>query len=318
MPPHKGHLALISFASKRCDKLIVAVCSRPGQEISAKIRYEWMKALMNQYPNVKLVRIKACLPQDKRSSYRASKPWADYCSRRFGKIDKIFSSEKYGKYMAEYMKCLFVDFDLKREKIPVSATLIRKNPFKYWQYIPEIVRPYFVKTVCIYGPESTGKTTLSKTLAKKFKTVWAPEYARLYIASHGNKFSYSDFPKFVKGQKRIEKMLKQKANKILFCDTDPITTKIYSDVYYGKVDGEVSEAAEGEHHDYYLFCDIDLPWEKDPQRDLGDKRPEMRKKFIDELDKRGLRYSVVTGMGDARVSNSSAFLYKQFRNLTTN
>lgn len=35
--------------------------------------------------------------------------------------------------------------------------------------------------VVLFGPESTGKTTLSEQLARYYSTVWVPEYAREYL-----------------------------------------------------------------------------------------------------------------------------------------
>ena len=35
--------------------------------------------------------------------------------------------------------------------------------------------------VVLFGPESTGKTTLSKALADHFGTLWVAEYAREYL-----------------------------------------------------------------------------------------------------------------------------------------
>ena len=37
------------------------------------------------------------------------------------------------------------------------------------------------KRIVIYGPESTGKTTLANDLANHYKTKCAPEYAREYL-----------------------------------------------------------------------------------------------------------------------------------------
>lgn len=52
----------------------------------------------------------------------------------------------------------------------------------YWQYLPPVVRPYYAKRVCIYGPESTGKSTLTIDLARHFQTVFVEEYARAWVA----------------------------------------------------------------------------------------------------------------------------------------
>ena len=35
--------------------------------------------------------------------------------------------------------------------------------------------------VVLFGPESTGKTTLARQLANHFDTLWVPEYMREYL-----------------------------------------------------------------------------------------------------------------------------------------
>ena len=35
--------------------------------------------------------------------------------------------------------------------------------------------------IVLYGPESTGKTTLAKALAEHYQTTWVPEFARTYL-----------------------------------------------------------------------------------------------------------------------------------------
>lgn len=44
-----------------------------------------------------------------------------------------------------------------------------------------IQKPINLLKVVLFGPESTGKTTLSRQLARHYNTVWAPEYAREYL-----------------------------------------------------------------------------------------------------------------------------------------
>ena len=42
------------------------------------------------------------------------------------------------------------------------------------------MRAWFAKRVCVVGAESTGTTTLAKTLAELLQTAWVEEYGREY------------------------------------------------------------------------------------------------------------------------------------------
>ena len=143
IPPHAGHLDLIEFGSKRCDKLIVGLSTCIEDQIPPQVRYDWMKELTKKYKNVVLEKISDDLPRNKKPTKSGSIKWAEYCLKRFGKIDKIFSSEKYGEYMAKRLGAKNCIFDFKREKHPVSGTAIRNNPRENWKFIPDIVKPYF-------------------------------------------------------------------------------------------------------------------------------------------------------------------------------
>jgi HTH-type transcriptional repressor of NAD biosynthesis genes len=94
--------------------------------------------------------------------------------------------------------------------------------------------------------------------------------------------------------KRMEEKLLT-ANKILFCDTDVITTQIYSQHYLGVVPEVLYEIEKKVNYDVYFLMDIDVPWIADGLRDLGDRREEMMRIFRDELGKRNLNYVLVTG-----------------------
>ena len=47
-----------------------------------------------------------------------------------------------------------------------------------------------IKKICLYGPESTGKSTLTIHLAEKFETTFVPEVAREMLIT--NDFSVQD------------------------------------------------------------------------------------------------------------------------------
>jgi HTH-type transcriptional repressor of NAD biosynthesis genes len=164
---------------------------------------------------------------------------------------------------------------------------------KYWDLIPSIFRPYLVKKVCFYGPESTGKTTMAKHLAEVYHTEFVPEVSREMITS--NDFSEDDIIRigYAQTQRVLEKV--KTANKILFCDTDLITTEIYSQTYLHRVPGILHELERQIKYDLYFLFDIDLPWVDDGLRDLGNQRKEMYAVFKNELVKRKIPLINVRG-----------------------
>ena len=169
---------------------------------------------------------------------------------------------------------------------------------KYWDFIPAIIRPYFIKKVCFYGPESTGKTTMAKHLAEVYQTEFVPEVSREMITS--NNFTGDDIIRigYAQTQRVFEKA--KKANKILFCDTDLITTQIYSQTYLHRVPRILYELERQIKYDLYFLFDIDLPWVDDGLRDLGNQRTQMYDVFKDELVKRKIPFIPVRGNQEER------------------
>jgi HTH-type transcriptional repressor of NAD biosynthesis genes len=152
--------------------------------------------------------------------------------------------------------------------------------------------------VCFYGPESTGKSTLVKRLAGRYHTSYVPEVAREMISS--NAFSKEDIIRIGKAQiERVKEKVKT-ANRVLFCDTDLITTCIYSKTYLGSVPPELSELEKEVRYDVYLLFDIDVPWISDGLRDLGGRRAEMFRLFRSELENRGMPYVLISGSYEER------------------
>ena len=77
------------------------------------------------------------------------------------------------------------------------------------------------KKVVLYGPESTGKTTLSIELAKHFKTNWVPEYAREYLQNVWDNEKRICEPKDILpiaiGQMKLENEFAIKSKSLLIC-----------------------------------------------------------------------------------------------------
>lgn len=159
--------------------------------------------------------------------------------------------------------------------------------------------------VVLYGPESTGKTTLSRQLAEHYNTLWVPEYAREYLQKKWNEEQKICEPKdllpIAIGQIKLENEAAKKANKVLICDTDILETKVYSEVYYsGTCDPILETYALKNSYDLYFLTYIDTPWEADDLRDKPLERESMFKAFETALITHQKPYVVLKGNKEER------------------
>lgn len=161
--------------------------------------------------------------------------------------------------------------------------------------------------IAITGPESTGKTTLAQELAKRFKTIWVPEYVREYFEKHGSNYNYDDLEKIARGQLSLENKMAQQTNRFLFADTEMLVMKIWSQYKYGKCSPWITNAIETHRYDLFLLCNIDLPWQYDPLRE----NPSLaeRKAIFDlyraELEHYGFPYAIISGQGEERIEKAA-------------
>lgn len=310
LPVHKGHVALIEFAASRCDELYVSMSETKEDPIPATLRLEWLKKIFAGRPEVKLFSITDNFDDPSLPLLSRTKIWAEVMARFYPPFDFLFSSEAYGDPFAFHLGAQHIPFDYHRKQFPVSASRVRTQPFRYWEFIPDVVRPYFVKRVCFFGPESTGKTTLARKMAERYHTDWVPEVAREMLIT--NTFSVDDILRI--GRAQTERVLEKTntANRILFCDTDLITTQIYSYVYLHQVPAELFTLEAQVRYDLYFLLDIDVPWIPDGLRDLGDRREEMKRDFITALEQRNIPYVLVSGSFEQREKCICETIEKRF------
>ncbi|WP_037317593.1 AAA family ATPase [Salegentibacter sp. Hel_I_6] len=161
-------------------------------------------------------------------------------------------------------------------------------------------RPTSVLKVVLFGPESTGKTTLAKMLANHYNTLWVGEFMREYLQEKWDKEKKVCEPKdmipIAEGQMKRENELAKKANEILFSDTDLLELKVYSEAYYkGFCDPQLLKHALNNIYDLYFLTYIDVPWTPDDLRDKPGDRIGMFNRFEAELIKSQKHYVILKG-----------------------
>jgi HTH-type transcriptional repressor of NAD biosynthesis genes len=152
--------------------------------------------------------------------------------------NRIYTSEEADA--PQYLEHLGIEtvlIDPKRTFMNISGGQIRENPFRYWEYIPTEVKPFFVRTVAILGGESSGKSTLVNKLANIFNTTSAWEYGRDYVFSHlgGDEMAlqYSDYDENCPRHAQYIDFAVKYANKVAFIDTDFVSTQAFCLKYEG-------------------------------------------------------------------------------------
>ena len=168
------------------------------------------------------------------------------------------------------------------------------------------------KTSCIkvvlFGPESTGKTTLAQQLALHYNSLWVPEFSREYAEkklTHKKPLTTKDVLPIAVGQMKLENSLAKREKKVLFCDTNVLETKVYSTYLYNGYCPELLEKSiqESTYH-LYLLTATDIPWEYDIVRSSDANRQKMFAYFENTLKSYGFPHTVINGSETNRLKQA--------------
>jgi NadR type nicotinamide-nucleotide adenylyltransferase len=149
--------------------------------------------------------------------------------------------------------------------------------------------------VVLTGSESTGKSTLGARLAARYGAELVPEFVREFARRKGASIDFSDHGPIAKGQMALEDEYASRANRLLFQDTDLLSTVVYCRHYFGRCPAWIEEAARERRPSLYLLCEIDVPWVPDGVRDRGERREEMQQLFRDAVAESGAPYIALEG-----------------------
>jgi len=166
--------------------------------------------------------------------------------------------------------------------------------------------------IALFGPESTGKTTLAKQLAEYYETEWVPEFARDYLQEKWEENQHicvaDDMLPIAYGQVALENKKLASAKKYLFSDTNLMVTKVFSEMYYGFCDPLLNEAALEHEYDLFFLTDIDVPWEKDDIRDTPDGRESVFSVFKQTLIDTKKTFITLSGNKESRLAKATAII----------
>lgn len=158
--------------------------------------------------------------------------------------------------------------------------------------------------VAVVGPESSGKSTLCAALAKHYEEPWVEEHARYYLEQLGRPYQESDLLRIAEGQIRREHEALQGAHRLLICDTDMITIRIWSEEKFGRCDPRLVRLTEERHYDLWLLCRPDIPWESDPLRENPHDRDRLFQRYLQMLRRSSKPFIVIEGEREERIQRA--------------
>ena len=149
--------------------------------------------------------------------------------------------------------------------------------------------------VALIGPESSGKTTLARYLARRYNGTYVPEYAREYVERKGTTdVTWDELCDIAKHQIEEIKSLSGDSSPVFF-DTELIVTKVWFQYAFGSVPEWLNEAILRYPMDVYLLTYPDLPWIPDPARSNGSDaiRLELFQRYESEIQALDIPYYII-------------------------
>lgn len=259
MPPHLGHLLCCEAGRRLAERMTVLVCSTDEEPIDGRLRAAWMR---ESVPGCHVLHMHRDIPQTPSEHPDFWPIWRRAVRELHPEpIDVVIGSEHYIVQLAEELCARPVLIDPDRELHPVSGSAVRASPWQNWRWLPSPVQRHYRRRVCLVGPQSTGKSTLSAALAARFETTYMLEYGRTYDALNrrGHGWTSADFVRLAEVHVAIREPMMERAGALFFEDTDALQTSVWSE----RLGAPMSVTAllpDFEPADLYLLLSPEVPW----------------------------------------------------------
>lgn len=305
-PLHIGHVDCILKAAALCRELyIVLSVSEKRGEIDERIRYRWLYQLTKHIGNVTILTIHDDTTTKAEYTQEYWQKDADDVKTRIGKpIDVVFCGSDYGKdsfWNVCYPESKLYIFP----RNGISSTELRANPYVHWDWIPQVARPYYTKKVLLMGGESTGKSTLTISLAHRFNAEYIDEAGRELSEKSGTDelMLPEDYTEILLRHKLNEIEAQERGSKVLFVDTDALITRFFMDFLDGddpriEKNRVLADAIDGlNRYDLILFLEPDVEFYLDGNRstEIRDNREYYSNKIKELLRTHGRDFTCIHG-----------------------
>ncbi|MBR4587050.1 MAG: AAA family ATPase [Lachnospiraceae bacterium] len=303
-PLHLGHLECIIKAAGLCEELYIVISYRENEtDVPLRVKIRWVYRLTHHIGNIKIIPLEDRL--DNKEDY-VEALWQEDCEKvkeRIGKkIDVVFCGSDYDEN-SFWNKC-YEDSDFvvfKRNKY--NSTAIRQNVYAHWDWMPRAVRTYYTKKVLIIGGESAGKTVLTINLANYFNTVYLEEVGRELSELSGTDeyMMPEDFTRILLEHKAKEMRLMDRAEKVLFEDTDCLITRFFMDFLKDEEIEKNAALADAiaalNSYDLILYLEPDVDWVQDGGRseEIAANRYKYGKMIKDLYTAHGFAFKTISG-----------------------
>lgn len=310
-PLHIGHIHDLIRAASMCKELYVVISWCEGRESTSKeLRYRWILNSIKHLSNVKIILVedKAVSKEEYNTDYYWEKGAKDIKEVIGKPLNAVFcGSDYYGTNRFESLYCPeseIVYFD--RAEVPVCSTDIRRWAFGNWDYIPEVCKAYYTKKVLVVGGESTGKSTLVQNLALAYNTNFVGEVGRdtcAYAGGEEHMLAEDLYENILRQKINVMDAIKQ-SNRVLFVDTDALTTLFYSNFLLGNESEEenfckllASAVNYVTSWDLVLFLEPDVKFVQDGTRneEIASDRIKYSNQIKRLFDEYGVPYHCING-----------------------
>lgn len=309
-PLHVGHIHDIIKAASMCEKLYIMISWCEGRESTSKeLRYRWILNSTRHLSNVTILLLEdqAKTKEEYNTDYYWEKGAQDIKDAIGEPIDAVFCGDDYkgtNRFESLYAPASDIVY-FERREVPICSTEIREWATDHWDYIPDVCKSYYARKILIVGTESTGKTTLTQNLALAYNTNFVPEIGR-------ETCDYAGGEEFMIAEDLYENLLRQKiaimdaakySNRILFVDTDALTTLFYSNfLLRDKAEQEsctkLAEAVNAiTDWDLVLFLEPTVSFVQDGTRneEIAADREKYSKQIKDLFEKYQIKYYSLDG-----------------------